>query len=468
MKTAALRWLYRIIERKPASEALALIFRAALACGATRRVDGLLSAFERRFVLSGWPDGGELRINLHMSRLLARVRRAIRRAPTPKPAQVRAPGDRLRVGLIGRFSGLLGFPPSLFAGCPPGIELTVFDAPFRGQTAGYLATLPLTYHPVALDGPVEAIEQTASTVNHSGLDLLINVNAKADAHTLLDIIDTGCVANYCSGSDLLHHPRVDVEMLWQMPGGYDLRDGQLFCQRTGVAVRGSPIHQIRGFYDARDLGGEVPRPWQARRPLIVSHGSLYKFAVPLFCSSMLDVLEAVDGSEWVLFGKDNGTALRTILGEASARGLSDRVRYEGEFSAVRDDAGSFSDPGWARLKELLRAARLAPDPFPIGSGSARFEAYMLGTPSVHMGPDARAGHRPLNSAELPLLSVAMATATGLAAYRDLSIRCLTDQAFGESLQQQQLTVARRATDAGEWWRIVSGIHRQWAAERGCA
>jgi hypothetical protein len=156
----------------------------------------------------------------------------------------------------------------------------------------------------------------------------------------------------------------------------------------------------------------------------------------------------------VLVGKDNGVALQSIMAQAAARGLSRRVQYDGEFSAVRNAKGGFSDPGWLRLQQSLSRARFAPDPFPVGSGSARFEAYLLGAPSVHMAPSARDGSVTLNSSELPLLNVPMATARSVSEYRDLAIRCLTDARYGDAVQREQLIAAQRASDPAVWWRDI--------------
>jgi hypothetical protein len=468
MNTPMLRLVYRVTEWRVTPWLAGWTARALSTVGGRDFVHGWLSAFDRRFVISGWPGRGELRINLHMSRFVTRVRRVLRGAPAPRPRRAPPARPRPRVGIIGRFAGLLGIPPGLLAACPPGIELVVFDAPFRGQRADYLRALPLSYEAVELDDPVAygpSHRRTADAIARAQLDMLVNVNAKIDAHMLLDLVETGGVVNYATGSDLLHHPRVDFELLWQMPTGYALRDGRLWCEQTGLPVESAPVLQVRGFYDARGLRVADAGTWRARQPLMVSHGSLYKFAVPMFCACMFDVLDAVPGSAWVLIGKDNGAALASIAAQAAARGLGDRVRYEGEFSAVRDAAGAFIDPGWLRLQERLASARLAPDPFPIGSGSARFEAYMFGVPSVHMAPTARDGALTLNSSELPLLSIPMATASSIAQYREMAIRCLTDEAFGDAVQRAQLAAARAACDPAVWWQDIAGAARACAAGR---
>lgn len=460
------RALYRMFDSRVASTALVAGARV-LAAVSGSTAEGWLSAFDRRFVRSGWPGHGANWINQHASRLLSQAWRVHRRAPVPRPPRPVAGRRPLRVGIIGRFVGLLGFPPGLFGACPPGMQLTVFDVPYGGRRAGYLQPLVSSYVPVDLDGAGPRTREAARAIAEKDLDLLVNVNWKADAHGLLDVIETGCVANYCVGSELLNHPRVDVELLWQVQADNEIREGRLWCSDTRLTIGRTLVYQVSGLYDARGLPFEAPRPWAQREPIIVSHGSLYKFAVPQFVSCMIDVLESETDVRWVLVGKDNGRALSAIQAAATARGVSHRVQYEGEFSSVRDADGAVSDPRWLHVQELLRRARLAPDPFPVGSGSARFEAYLLGAPSVHMGIRGR-GSKPIASCDLPVLSVPDATAETIDEYRVLSRRCLSDEGFASAIQEQQLVAARRASDPARWWAELESAYTAWYDARQAA
>jgi hypothetical protein len=220
------------------------------------------------------------------------------------------------------------------------------------------------------------------------------------------------------------------------------------------------VYQISGLYDRRGLPMVPLRPWHAREPLIVTHGSLYKFAVPSFVACMLDVLDVEPEVEWILVGKDNGRALSSIETMAAQRGLRARVQYQGEFSSVRNAEGVVDDPRWDAVQELLRRARLAPDPFPIGSGSARFEAYWLGAPSPHMGILGRNG-KPVATCDLPVLRVGAATVETVDDYRDLCVRCLRDPAFATSVQQGQIAAAERACDPARWWSELADAYQAW-------
>jgi hypothetical protein len=458
----AYRLVYRLLELRVSS-------RFARACarvlGSLSRSspEGWLSAFERRFVRSGWPGHTVNWVNLHTSRFLTRVRREMRGAPPIRPRRARVPRRPLRVGIIGRFVGLLGFPAALFENCPSSIHLTVFDVPYAGRRAGYLRNIVHDYHAVDLDGSASDRSETRATaqaIADADLDLLVNVNWKPDAHDLLDILETGCVANYCTGSDLLHHPRVDVELLWQLQADTEIRGNHVWCTQTGLRVGSAFVYQISGLYDTRGLPFDAVRPWHDRDPLIVTHGSLYKFAVPEFAACMLDVLDANPHVDWILVGKDNGRALSQIEAFAARRGLRGRVHYEGEFTSVRNVDGAIDDPRWLAVQELLRRARLAPDPFPIGSGSSRFEAYLLGAPSPHIGVNGERA-KSLASCELPILRIAASTAETVDEYREVSIRCLTDAAFAATVQEEQLAAARRASDPVRWWGEIEEAYWHW-------
>ena len=125
--------------------------------------------------------------------------------------------------------------------------------------------------------------------------------------------------------------------------------------------------------------------WIERENLIVFHGSLYKLASYPFLSLLFELLLEDKHLEFVFMGRGDDKLLSKIFQWAKEKGVDSRVHYEGHFSPVRNNEGIIDDPGWEKLKGYLLKARLAPNPWPIGGGSARFEAYLSGAPMVHMG-----------------------------------------------------------------------------------
>ena len=110
VEASALRALYRSLDR-PFASAVAQGTARTLATLSRSSPDGWLSAFERRFVRSGWPGHGTNWVNLHTSRFLNRVRREMRGAPTLRPrsrstrANTASSGYRRAVRRAARFPG---------------------------------------------------------------------------------------------------------------------------------------------------------------------------------------------------------------------------------------------------------------------------------------------------------------------------------------------------------------------------
>lgn len=462
--------LYRVLDTELLVAMTSGLLRG-LAVVCRRPVDeGLLAMFERRLVVSGWPHQSRGWVNLDLSRFLQRVRRrSVCRHQAPKVVH---PERRLplRIGFAGRFSGLLGFPLDLFEACPPTVAPYVFDVEFGGRTASYLERVTAGYFSISRSeggATLPSVASLAGPINAADLDMLVNVNSKGDAYDLLDAVTTSCIANYCSTSDFLHHEKVDVQLYWQPEADYLVRGSQLFCCTTERVASFGRIRQIRGFYDRRGMNESRVPLWKEREPLMVFHGSLDKLEGREYLTTMFDLLQEDKALQFVYMGKDNGTALKCVTETARRAGVAGQVHYEGEFSAVRGDDGAISDRGWSRMLSYLRRARLAPDPWPMGGGSSRCEAYLAGTPSVHMGLDLDRKNwrrRQYSVCELPLLLVSFGTATTIEHYRDLCRRCLYDEGFADRIIAEQLRLANVATDPAAWWDELVNVCQEW---HGC-
>ena len=449
---------------------LVLALTALRAIAGQRFVDALIARGEHRFAYSGWPTHQGVWVNLHMSRFFRQLRRGLdrqRTATAPLPS-LRSPAGALRIGCVAHFSGHLGFPASLFTARPAGVHLTIVDAVYRGVHAPYLRPLADTYVATELD-TIEGITRAAGAINDARLDLLVNGDTRSGAYLLVDRISTPCIAHYCPGSDLLYHPRVGLQLNGQPQADYFVRDYRMFCGTTQRLLGPEMVVPFAGIYDARDITIGAGRPWREREPLIAFHGSLYKIARPDVLSALFELLAEDRELEFVMVGKGGAADQGRIARLAAEHGVGERVRVLPPFGAMRDASGAVADPGWLALKDLLSRARLAPNPWPVGGGSSRFEAYALGTPTVHMGVrfDPESWGRPqLSVTEIPHLLVPSGTAWSKAEYQALCRRCLRDEAFATKLIEEQTEVARAAADADGWWRQLLASHDLWRASTG--
>jgi hypothetical protein len=467
---AAVAWrvIYALLTGRLAV-AIALGFlRVYAALRGAARAEGLIGLIDRRYAFSGWPYYGRGWTNLHVSRFTADLRRH-RRGVRPAPPRRATRGQLQRVACIGSFVGLLGFPRELLARCP--VELVIADVVFDGRHAAYLAGDAARYQQFDLREDAD-VDRLAAFVNGCEPDLVVNIGHKVDAFAIMDRLNAPCLANYCAGSDLLHHPRVDVQYHGQPEADYFVTGNRMFCGTTASFFGDGLVHTINGYIDPRGLMATPPRSWSDRDPLIVCHGSLYKFTADAFLDVVLRWLRSNDELTLVLMGRDDGAAWQTISAAASRRGVGERVTYLGQFSAIRGEDGAVNNEGWRTLVDLLSRARLAPNPFPLGGGSSRYEAYALGAPAPHLGVkfDRAAWGRPQPSiCEIPSLLVEAGTAWTVDDYHALGQRCLTDGAFADTLAAAQRERAAAVVDGDRWWReIVDGYEgwRRTTAARG--
>jgi hypothetical protein len=413
-------------------------------------------------------------VNVHISELLWSLRRRHVVQPGRGRRTPRTGTSRLRVGCLGAFSGLLGFPTSLFEAFPRGADLHIYDLQYKGQLAHALRTVAPRYQPFNLETSTayqEDVGRVVAAITRDDLDLLLVIRSKRDVYDILDHLRTPCIAHVCTGSDVLHHPQVDFDLYCQPEAGFFPVGRELFCEFTRSPVKGHLVQPASLCFDRRnlDIDADVPS-WEQRSPLIVFHGSLYKLASDAFLECLFGIVAAHSDVEFAFMGKDWADALARIDARARRWGVGARVHYEGTFSAMRNADGVIDDAGWLRLLDLLKRARLAPDPWPVGGASSRFEAYVMGVPTVHMGlrTDPASWGRPHPGVfAVPNLLVPQATAYSVEEYQAIATSCLTDPAFADAVAATQRATARAASDPDEYWSQVFRAFDEWrSVDRG--
>lgn len=438
---------------------LAGVLRVIRSIAGDARALHVLHVFGDRVVWSGQPFSHGW-INIHASRFATDIENRVWGRP-PLPARAPSPptGRPLRVAMLANFHMTLATQRPLFEALPrETIELHLFDR-YAGQPgAGYLEPLAASYHALVDDTP----EAFAAEINSVAPDLLLNFLTRPIAYRTFELIDTPCIAHICTGSNLMHHPRVAYHVFTQPEFGYRVRDGELFCDFTGKPFGDARAFESSLVCDARGLNEPPRRSWREREPLIVWHGSLYKLYSESFLGVIFGLLRANNDVRFEYFGR--GWQVEAIARRASALGLADRVHHRGVAGFARDQHGELQRDTFADLRDLLQRARLWPDSFPIGGGSARFEAYAAGVPSVHMAPTADPPAGPYEDGsllELPWLRADAGVAHSLDAYREMAQRCLTDEAFSNALVAEQDALVAAVLDGRAWWQHMRNCYEQW-------
>jgi hypothetical protein len=459
------RALYALLGSRPATAALGLFLRG----GGDDRLERLLDVLSR----SGWPHHEPGWRNLHANRFLMHAyQRSKGGAPRRRRARAAVDGP-LRTGVVGSFARMLGFSSSFFAAAPDDFQLAFFDLPTRdGTTAGYLADVgEYAAFDVTPENRRGTLGGLTRAMSEAGLDLLLVLGETPLYYDILDGADARCIAFVGSGMNLLYHPAVDFHLNAQREADYFVQEHRMFSGTTGRPLCGDRVFPAWMFYDTRGIDPAACTPVSDRDPLIVFHGSLYKAYSPRWLSAIFTLMQEDGALELVLMGPDFnrrslGGPLDAIRRAAAAAGVAGRVHYDGAYAPTRGPSGAIEDPGWHRLQAHLARARLAPNPFPVGGGSSRVEAYLSGVPVPHMGvrTDPESWGRPQSgSGEIPALRVDAATAFSVNEYVAVARLALYDDAFAEEIVDAQLRVARKVTSPEAYWRQVRTCYESWAA-----
>ena len=433
---------------------------------------------------------------LHTSRLYWQLhRRWYQSKPIPKNPHV-SPTDRpLRVGIFGTLIGKA--PRSLYKAIPPQMEVFVFDLlnPKIGYHARWLKLLVQQYRPLALQkappqdvlikGDVHPdyqpiiketavpesrlIHQAAEAINQAQLDVLIILGQERtpQAYQLVDLINTPCIAHFCNSSDIFHHEKIDFYLYTQPEAGYYVKGQRLFCAATQAPFTQKVVYPSELYYDPRTLDLEAPiSTWAEREPLIIFHGPLYKLANSPVLETICTLLQKDTALEFVFMGRTGPQDWELAKIETTAKryGVQARTQYAGYFLSWWDKTGTKVGPDWDKIVNYLQRARLEPNPYPIGGGQARFQAYSFGLPTVHMGVRfniKRGWLKQPGWVEVPALQVPMGTAYSQEEYIELCRRCLYEETFANQLSNEQRAVARRVSNSSNYWQQILTAYRDW-------
>lgn len=456
------RTLYWLMARRSAVRLAVIGCRAAARAGRGRLTPEDLIERVSHLFLSGWPHHpGTPWINLNVSRFVWHVKRGLAGVEPASPRPRTRSTARLRVGLLADFRSTLSFSPPFFQAAPSDVDVAVFDVAGRDRAAGYLSSHVERYE--ALDYVDTA--SIVDAVERADLDILLFDVYKADIYSVLDGITVPCVVDLGSTANLTFHPRVSFRIYALQQADYLIERNRLFCATSeSIFDEGIVVHPGALLFEERGIDPALAKPWQQRDPLIVYHGKLYKLS-DSYLAAILELLAADSDLQFVAVGRDEGNHLDRIAGQAARYRVSGQFHYEGAFRLTRNAQGEVDDPSWLHVIDLLGRARLAPDPWPLGGGYSRVEAYLAGAPVVHMGirTDRSSWRRPqlAVTADQPALEIPAATAYTVEEYVATARRLLYDEQSADELARRQVELALKLTDGAAYWRQIIAPYRAW-------
>ena len=273
----------------------------------------LLNIFFDFFVYAKWPKGYNY-INQHLLNLHQKMSRSVVKPTGSIPARSASrQNSKIKVGFIGKISGLLGFHETLFENCPDEIDTYIFDIEYRGSYATKLQNSGCKYRQISRNITGSKL---GDIINSSKLDILISA-CGTESYSFIDYIDSPCIAIFCAGSSLLYHDKISFQFFTQPQANYFIDGHYLFSGFTRTHLLEQPIFSGYFPYDPRGVEKARITPWREREKILSFHGSLYKIANHKYLKTVFEIMEEDASLNMLIMGKPSrGVTIDTILCEA--------------------------------------------------------------------------------------------------------------------------------------------------------
>ena len=416
--------------------------------------------------------------NLHTAGLVQRIRRA--KMPfVAVPKRLSRPNVRqLRIGMVGELTFGGARPLSLTENFPAQHELFLFDAggkdrfgpiPQRPNTHFSRHDLGGDYSKIASktigsgEDYIKAICNLTDEINTSKLDILIIANASLEEkNDIATLCNTPCLVSHLMGSEPVYNTKIDFTLYAQANTWSYIKNHRLHSIFTNRPLPAEVCCNLAQHLYERNPSPLPDIPWEQREPLLFFHGRLAQIHSQGYLTLLAGLLENDRNLRFEFLGPGDA---KPVLQFFANRGLAGQVKYLGVIDKALYQTGDFHE----KIYSTLMRARLEPNPWPLGGGISRIEAYQAGTPTVHLRMNH---HRDwvtgASWVDLPDIEIPSATADTVEEYQLLCQKCLYDKEFAAKIRQEQHRVANRVVDAEAWWDRVIVLYREWLTRTGWA
>lgn len=363
---------------------------------------------------------------------------------------------RLKIGLIGRFSGLLGFPRELFENLPDNIDLYLYDLGFNNVYCKDYSKLS-TYRELKLPDSLfnkDEYKQLTNTIDKDDLDSCVIVNdGKSYVYLLVDLLKTANLVSINTGSFPLFNKKCILQSYVQFQCGYTVDDNKIINTVTNKKIEPFIVDKELFYYDKRDIS--LMDVEKDKSNIILFTGSLFKLKNKVFLKIISDILDEVKDSEFYFYGKNTFGGLEEIEEFFSTRKQKERIKYCGVYSVARDKDGNLQDSSWDDAVKIMRKAKVYVDAFPYTGGSTLIEAYGLGLPVVQIIDDNNCEFR---GEDIRILRSDSGSANGTEDYKTLVVKILEDDSeVVQTIINEQNEIFNKLTNPANFWNRLVGL-----------
>lgn len=355
----------------------------------------------------------------------------------------------LRIGLIGNLSGISMTPPSFldfFAYSEH--KLYVFDV--SGQD---LLSKKSKYHH-ALSYWVgkdkwKNLEQICDNINKEELDLVVIADTMAFSSCVASRIKAKAIYYYSFGSGVLPKIKGLTNILCQPQIDFELSENCVYSYNSNRHLEVARTIAISGYYDRRNIAVDTIKKSSGDFKYIFYHGSIYKILNYSFLKSISRILSSQVDLKFVYIGKGTFSQLFRIKLFLLFFGISKRCIYLPHMQYSR---GEF----WS-LGEILGKSIVYLNPWPVGGGAARFEAYAYGVPVAHLElSQNQSVGKNKSSTVVDVLGFKNEFSTNISRsdYVEFVIRVIEDLSFRKMVINEQSKKLEYLSSSTRWWNQV--------------
>jgi|688.fasta_scaffold11186_9 hypothetical protein len=355
----------------------------------------------------------------------------------------------LKIGIVGNLSGNTMTPVSFldfFASSTH--KLYVYD--ISGED---LLLKKSKFHHVFSHTPGKDkwknLEQICENINKDDLDFVVIADTMVFSACIASRLAATAIYYYSFGSGVL--PKIErlTNILCQPQIDFQVRQNCVYSFNLMRNLEASRTISIAGYYDRRGIAIEPVNEYSANLKIVFYHGSIYKILNFSFLKSVSHILLSQVDLKFMFVGQGTVIQLLRLKLTLFILGISKQCLY---LPHIKYSQGEFGNLG-----EILSKSLVFLNPWPVGAGAARFEAYASGIPVAHLELfDSQKLKKTKSRTVVDVLGfeTKINKNRSIDDYVGFVLKAVNDSTFREKILDEQLENVEYLSSSTRWWNQV--------------
>lgn len=365
--------------------------------------------------------------------------------------------NSLKIGLVGNLSGTSMTPVSFldfFARSNHRLYIyDISEVDFFAKKSMY----HVSYRFLPGKDKWKNIEKICESINRDDLDLIVIADAMVFSSCIASRVKAKAVYYYSFGSGVLPKIRGLTNILCQPQVDFQARKYCLFSYNSMQNLEAARTILVAGYYDRRGIPVDPIESLSSDMKYVFYHGSIYKIVNYSFLKNLSRILSSQVNLKFIYVGHSTRRDLFRIKLYLLSLGIHKKCIYlphnvynQGEFGT---------------LGEVLKKSLVFLNPWPVGAGAARFEAYSYKIPVAHL--ELTREHKFKKTKSNTVVDV-LGFDTDLNAnmsktnYVDFVVRSIEDLDFRKKVIGEQFRKVEYLSSSTRWWnQVIEDYHNQY-------